>query len=104
MNVFESELKKGRFVVGECPKCNKITWPPSNYCSTCFGDLSWRHVRETGILIEFSKKDGKTFAIVELEDGIRVIGTVSDSQSLAPGKAVRLTRCSLNNSPEFIFE
>lgn len=104
MNIFESELKKGRFLVGECPKCNKITWPPSNFCSICFGDLSWRPIKETGTLVEFSKKDDKTFAIVEFEENIRVIGTISDSQTLTPGKTVRLIGCSLDKSPKFTFE
>ena len=41
MNKFEEELKKGNFITSECHKCDKIVWPPSDYCDNC---LSLIHI------------------------------------------------------------
>ena len=35
MNKFETELKAGNFVTSECSYCEKIVWPPSDYCDYC---------------------------------------------------------------------
>jgi len=39
MNKFETELKAGNFVTSECSYCNRIVWPPSDYCDNCFKDV-----------------------------------------------------------------
>ena len=56
MNKFETELKAGNFVTSECIDCNKIVWPPSDYCDNCFMEVNWRKVSSNGKLIEWSKK------------------------------------------------
>ncbi|MEM3065062.1 MAG: zinc ribbon domain-containing protein [Candidatus Nitrosotenuis sp.] len=104
MNKFESELKKGRFLVGHCPNCDKIIWPPSDFCSMCFGELSWRHLNEHGTLIEHSAKDGKQFCIAEFEGRIRVMGMISGTPVLKPGQKIRLVSCGFEDAPKFIFE
>jgi uncharacterized OB-fold protein len=103
MTIFESELKKGRFVVGQCPKCHKLCWPPSDFCSQCFEELFWRDVNGDGILIEYSKKDGKMFGIVEFEKTIRVMGIISNGNLLKSGQNVRIASCDYNGSPKFVF-
>ncbi len=103
MSVFESELKKGRFVVGECSKCQKITWPPNDFCSHCFGSLVWRDVREPGIIVEHSSKDGKVFCIAEFENTVRIMGTISGNTAPKPGQQVRVASCSFDDSPKFTF-
>ncbi|HET8719444.1 MAG TPA: hypothetical protein VFM64_00420 [Candidatus Nitrosotenuis sp.] len=104
MNRFESELKKGNFFVGECTKCKKIAWPPSDSCNRCFVDLAWRKIREPGILIEYSSKDGKLFGIVEFEEHVRVMGSLSNSKHLEPGQKIRILGCSFDEAPRFQFE
>ncbi|MEW6043532.1 MAG: zinc ribbon domain-containing protein [Thermoproteota archaeon] len=104
MNRFESELKRGKFLVGHCAKCDKITWPPNDFCSFCFGELSWRQIREPGILVEHSGKDGKQFCIVEFEGVVKVMGTVSNATALRPGQKIRLLSCDFDGSPKFTFE
>ena len=44
MTKFEEELKMGNFVTSECKHCDKIVWPPSDYCDNCFRDVNWRKV------------------------------------------------------------
>lgn len=104
MSQFESELKKGNFFVGECTKCKRTNWPPSDSCNKCFGDLVWRKVREPGILIEYSSKDGKMFGIVEFEDQVKVMGSLSNSRHLEPGQKIRIRGCGFDDAPRFQFE
>lgn len=103
MSVFESELRNGRFVVGQCQRCTKVCWPPTDFCSHCFGDLTWRQVLEPGVLVEFSSKDGKIFAMVEFEGIVRVMGTISNPDGLRPGAAVRIAKCGYEKTPQFLF-
>ena len=37
---FESDLSKGIFSIPECRSCNKIIWPPSEFCNQCFGTVN----------------------------------------------------------------
>ncbi|NDB63740.1 MAG: hypothetical protein EB150_05390 [Nitrososphaeria archaeon] len=97
---FESELKQGRFTVGKCTKCHNTNWPPSEYCSKCFGELSYSPVKEPGIVIEWSSKDGQTFGIVEFE-GIRVMGAIQGTPK--QGQKAKITNCTFDGSPKFTF-
>ena len=55
MNKFEIELKAGNFVTSECSYCNRIVWPPSDYCDNCFKEVNWRKVSENGTIVELSR-------------------------------------------------
>jgi len=55
MNEFETELKAGNFVTSECSYCEKIVWPPSDYCDYCFKEVNWRKVSENGTIVELSR-------------------------------------------------
>ncbi len=102
MSAFETELKRGRFVVCQCTNCDKITWPPNDFCSSCFGSNSWRDVQSPGIIIECSGKDGNKFCIAEFEGIIRIMGAVS-SPDPKPGQKVRIAKCSFDKEPRFTF-
>jgi uncharacterized OB-fold protein len=99
---FESELKKGRFVVGECTKCNRMSWPPNESCSKCFGELVWRQVKEPGIIIECSAIDDKVLAMAEFEGVIRILGSTSE-KNLEPGQKVKIANCGFDQTPKFTF-
>lgn len=99
---FESELKKGRFVVGECTKCHRTSWPPNESCSKCFGELVWRQVKEPGIIVECSTIDDKVFAMAEFEGMIRVLGSTSE-KNLEPGQKVKIANCGFDQTPRFTF-
>jgi hypothetical protein len=102
MNVFETELKNGRFVIPECPRCQKVIWPPSEYCTQCFGNVVWRTVNDSGILVEYSSKDGKMFCIVEFENSIRVMGSLHCKNPVI-GQKIKVSSCGFDKSPKFIF-
>ncbi|TBR12269.1 MAG: hypothetical protein EPO62_00455 [Candidatus Nitrosotenuis sp.] len=103
MMIFEAELKNGRFVVPECPKCQKLVWPPSDSCTRCFGNTVWRTADEPGTLVEYSAKDGKLFCMVEFENSIRVMGALECDKAPAVGQKVRVLSCGFDNSPRFTF-
>ena len=98
---FESELKNGRFSIGECTKCQKVIWPPNDFCNNCFGTLKWRPVKEPGILLEYSSKDGMPFAMIGFERVIKVLGTVSGTPKI--GQRVKVASCGFDDSPKFSF-
>jgi uncharacterized OB-fold protein len=103
VSVFETELKKGRFIVGQCVKCQKIVWPPSDFCSDCFGSVSWRDLRQPGILIEYSQKDEKKFCLVEFEKIIRIMGMFLGNIEPAIGQKILLAQCGFDKFPKFEF-
>lgn len=95
---FESELQKGNFIVGNCPKCNKVIWPPSDYCDVCFGNLDWNRIQPEGKLVEYAKRDNEFFCVTELDCGIRIMGTLIDnSTKLEIGSKVKIEKCGIVN-------
>ena len=104
MNNFETELKAGNFVTSECSYCNRIVWPPSDYCDNCFKEVNWRKVSKIGKIIEFSKKEDDVFCITEFEGKIRIMGKLdAELHMVKPGQTVRLSKCSLNDKNSFFF-
>ena len=98
MSKFEAELEKGNFVIGECPDCKMVIWPPSDSCSKCFGNLKWRKSSETGKLIEFSKKENTNFCIAEFEGKIRIMGKLKVGTGKPEiGKNVKLESCNFDD-------
>ena len=94
---FEAELKKGHFMVPECLKCKDVIWPPSDYCSHCFGKISWRELDGIGTILEFSKNRDVFFCLVEFEKNIRILGAL-DTRSKPPeiNKKVKIENCKMD--------
>ena len=67
MNKFESEIKAGNFVTSECIDCNKIVWPPSDFCDNCFMEVNWRKVSPNGKLMNGHKKIMIFFVLLNLK-------------------------------------
>ncbi len=104
MTRFEEELKKGKFVCGECQDCKKLVWPPSDYCNKCFEQVKWRQVLSTAKLIEFSKKDNTIFCVAEFESEIRVMGSLQTDTKPVIGQELILVQCSYTGKEEFVFQ
>lgn len=105
MTIFESELKNGKFVCSECIKCNKLVWPPSDFCSNCFAKVQWRQVSTTATLVEFSKKDDTIFCIAEFEGTIRIMGSLeAKSEVISIGQELELTKCDYDGTEKFVFQ
>ena len=104
MNKFETELKAGNFVTSECSYCNRIVWPPSDYCDNCFKDVNWRKVSQNGTIIELSRKENNVFCIIEFENKIRIMGKLdAEIDMVKPGQTVKLSKCLHNGKNSFFF-
>ena len=99
---FESELKKGNFIIAECLDCKKIIWPPSEFCNQCFREVSWRKGSREGKVIEFSKHDKDYFCLVEIENTIKIMGKIS-SGTPKVGQHVKIERCGIKDE-NYYFE
>ena len=97
---FESELKKGRFLIPECKYCDKIVWPPSEFCNQCFKEVSWRNSSYEGKIIEFSKQNNDYFCLVEIEKSIKIIGKISSGIPKI-GQKVKIERCGIKDESYF---
>jgi uncharacterized OB-fold protein len=105
MNQFENELKNGKFVCSACPQCNKLVWPPSDFCNVCFSKVKWRPVSKKGKLIEFTKKDSVFFCIAEFENTIRVMGELDIGSKIpSVGQDLDLVKCDYTNKERFFFQ
>lgn len=103
MRRFERELENNNFMCSECHKCKKIVWPPSDFCSACFGLVGWRMISREGCLLEFSQKNGEWFGIAEFEGQIRILGTIIDGNGLEIGQKVYLEKCGYDGGEKFLF-
>ncbi len=104
MNRFETELMIGNFVTSECHYCDRIVWPPSNYCDNCFKEVNWRKVSENGTIIELSKKEDDVFCITEFENKIRIMGKLDAKiDTVKPGQTAKLSKCVFNGKNSFFF-
>jgi uncharacterized protein len=103
MNKFEQELKNNNFLCSQCTKCNKLVWPPSDFCNKCFSEVIWRPVSRFAKLIEFSSKDNEFFCIAEFEGNIRVMGSVENIYNLQVGQSLFLIKCDYDGKERFMF-
>lgn len=98
--MFETELKKGNFVVSKCNYCDEIVWPPSNFCSKCLGDVTWEKAPITGKILEFSKSNNEYFCVVEMGESFRIIGRVKSGTPKIDQLAT-LQECGIRNNSYF---
>jgi len=104
MNQFEQELKNNNFVCSQCVKCNKLVWPPNEFCNVCFNNVIWRPVSHTAKLIEFSKKGDEFFCVAEFENAIRLMGKIENASRLQIGQSLRLVHCTFDEKEIFVFQ
>lgn len=104
MNIFQQELKNNNFVCSSCQKCNKLVWPPSDFCNSCFGSVTWRQVAKTAKLVEFSSQGNEVFCIAEFESSIRIMGSIQNASDLKIGQSLTLIKCGFDGKEQFILE
>ena len=97
---FESELRRGNFLISECNLCKKIIWPSSEFCNQCLGRNSWRKCSRTGKIIEFSKYKETYFCVAVIENSIKLIGEIT-SGSPKIGREVDIIDCGIVNDNYF---
>ena len=97
---FETELKKGNLLISECNQCKKIVWPPSECCNQCLGSTKWRESSGIGKILEFSKKEGKYFCVIEIEKSIKIIAELVSGEPKIGDKA-NIVNCGIEDKNYF---
>jgi uncharacterized OB-fold protein len=96
---FELELSKGQFCIPECKKCEKIIWPPSEFCHNCNGITSLKTGEFEGKIIEFSKQNEDYFCMVEFYNSIRLIAKMTEIPK--KDQIVKISKCGISNDSYF---
>ena len=96
---FEDKLQEGRFCIPECKECKKIVWPPSETCSNCFGDVYLKNGQFEGKIIEFSREKEEYFCMVEFEQSLRIMATMSSMPQI--GQVVKISECGIQDENYF---
>ena len=95
---FEEELSQGVFCIPQCDICKKIVWPPSEFCSNCFGRVSLKKGEFEGKIIEFSREK-EYFCVIEFNDKIRIVAKASQKPKI--GQLVKILKCGIKNGDYF---
>ena len=102
MTFFDEQLKQGIFQICHCEKCDNIIWPPKEICHTCHNKTNWKKSTNRGKILEFSKKESMYFGLIEIDDGIRVLGDISSMSIPEIGQSVRMN-VSCDSKPQYSF-
>ena len=102
MTFFEDQLEQGIFEICYCKNCNNTIWPPKEICQMCHGEINWKASMNVGKIVEFSKKESKYFGLIEIDDGIRILGDISCSSEPKIGQSVKMN-VSFHNRPHYSF-
>jgi uncharacterized OB-fold protein len=112
---FVDGLKRGELLASRCSSCGAVQYPPQSDCSRCFGtEFEWVPVQGAGSLVsftlvlvtpehftpDFSKTapfstygyEPAPVGIVEMPDGLRVMGWI-------PGMKVESLRVGMRLAP-----
>ncbi len=96
---FESELIQGNFCIPICSVCEKIVWPPAEFCNHCFGLVSLKKGDFEGKIIEFSRQNERYFCLVEFEKTIRIIAKMLQIPEI--GQVVKISKCGISSGSYF---
>ena len=102
MTFFEEQLEHGVFQICYCKNCNNTIWPPKEVCHICHNKANWKKSANFGKIVEFSKKESTYFGLIEIDDGIRVLGNISSTSTPKIGQLVRMD-VSFKSKPNYSF-
>ncbi len=96
---FESDLTKGVFSIPRCASCNKVSWPPAQFCSLCFGEIKLQQGQFSGKILAYSRKDDEYFCMVEIEPGMTLLAKALNPPKV--GQIVKIVNCGIKNHGYF---
>ena len=102
MTFFEDQLEEGIFQICYCKNCNDTIWPPKEICHRCHNRTDWKKSTNLGKIMEFSKRESTYFGLIEIDDGIRVLGNIVSASIPEIGQLVRMT-VSFGSKPNYSF-
>ena len=102
MKFFDEQLKQGVFQICQCKNCNNTIWPPKEICHICHKKSNWKKSANFGKILEFSKKESTYFGLIEIDDGIRVLGDIFSTSVPIEGQVVKMN-VSFDDKPHYSF-
>ena len=86
---FWTGTKEGKLLIQHCDHCNRMQFFPRYFCTTCAGEVRWIETAGKGEVHTFSivrqnhtppfnELTPYVLAIIELEEGVRMMGNVID--------------------------
>ncbi len=102
MTFFEKQLERGIFQICYCKNCNNTIWPPKEICHVCHNKVNWKKSINLGKIVEFSKKESTYFGLIEIDDGIRILGDITSASTPEVDQLVRM-EVSFNVKPQYSF-
>ena len=104
---FWEGLAEGRFLCNCCSNCGYLAFPPKAYCPQCSHDtMEWQQLTGNGVLYSCSTVHAAPpmfgelplqVAVVDLEEGIRLVTRLIDCEQPILDTAVKLLVTKLNN-------
>ena len=77
-------------------------WPPKEICHICNEKNEWKESTNIGKIVEFSKKESVYFGLIEIDEGIKVLGNISCSSRPKIGQVVKMN-VSFHDKPHYSF-
>jgi len=115
--VWRERIYRYRLIGGRCRSCGAVLYPPRPLCPRCGGELEEVKLPERGVVVNYtvvrsppSEYDGKEpyiVAVVELENGARVLAQLTDvnAEEVAEGMAVEaVLRRYIDHGPDGVIE
>ncbi len=100
---FYKFMQQSKLMAGKCTKCGKIHLPPRPLCDNCYSqEFEWLEISGKGTLLtytiihiappQFQALAPYTVGIVELENGLKLPGTISGAtqEQLRVGMPLRI--------------
>lgn len=99
---FEQGLAAGRLTYQQCTHCGRVQVYPRTHCAQCHhGDLAWMASAGRGTLVShttvhrpanpaFRERAPYVLALVDLDEGFRVMTNIDPIRPLAIGDAVEI--------------
>ena len=108
---FWDALARGRFIANCCQACGYLAFPPKGFCPHCSaGDMGWTELSGKGVLYSCTTVHAAPavfgelplqVAIVDLEEGIRLVTRLLEGDQAVLDTAVELQVTKLTNG--FLF-
>lgn len=86
---FYKNINQGKLLGAKCKKCGKVHLPPRPICDGCYSrEFDWSTISTTGKLLtytiihiapaQFQSMTPYAMGIVELENGLKILGMIKD--------------------------
>ncbi|MEI2385292.1 OB-fold domain-containing protein [Breoghania sp. JC706] len=104
---FEAYLAEGRFMIQRSRATGEHVFYPKVMAPSGAADLEWVEAKGTGTVYAITvnrKREGSyNVALVDLDEGVRMMTTISGAESVAIGTRVK-ARIETGETPRVVFE